>query len=264
MFGPNKSGYTSSKARCSMPISGETMQFEMIEGSGSQPSLREAVMHVYHSESQQNKLFDRHDGWKALIKYPVDNGNIRLFGVWRPTIVQAVDALLQKHSMRIAPAEIRRILGGARAMETRSTANLATIDSGSQPSTAAEPAPLAVTTLRAPNIASKQKKTLSAKDCIGARSTDSHHVGGTTAALSQGLHRSQLHSQSPRWGNQTVLASKRIGGRHVCTTCIRCTVFTATINPCQICFRGHNACGVKLRLAWGQSTTCGVPLMWSP
>ena len=133
-----------------MSISGEAMRFEMLSGSGSQPSSREAVMNVCRAQSQH--AHSQH-GWKAYISLSLANRSNRLFGAWRSTIVEAVDSLLQKHSHRIAQTEVRRVLEGAAAMQARRTANLCTSVSGYLPRSASETTLLTVTALGRPSCA---------------------------------------------------------------------------------------------------------------
>ena len=104
-----------------MSVSGEAVRFEMRKGGGSRPRHVEAVMTVNRAQSQHRQ--NKQDGWKALITINAEGK--RRFGVWRSTIVAAVDSVLKKHAHDITEDEMRRIRDAAATWQARRTANLA-------------------------------------------------------------------------------------------------------------------------------------------
>ena len=93
------------------------IKFEMLKNVGSKPRPIDAMLCVNRAKSQH--AVAKHDGWKAVISFPTLRMD-RLFGVWRPTIREAVESILTKHSHRITQSEQRRIGASANAMDRHS------------------------------------------------------------------------------------------------------------------------------------------------
>ena len=85
-------------------MSGQAMLFKMCAGDGLQPSIVQAALYLSRTKSQL-KTQPQQDGWKAVISL---RGK-RRFGNWRSTIVEAVDAVLEKYAHKISDSEERRI-----------------------------------------------------------------------------------------------------------------------------------------------------------
>ena len=103
------------------------MQFEMVAGGGSQPSIVAGKLYLSRAVSQ-HKI--PQDGWRAVIAF----SGMRIFFSWRSTIVKAIDMMLRKYSHRISDSEKRRILEVAATWQ----------DTGSQPRGESEHVPPAV------------------------------------------------------------------------------------------------------------------------
>ena len=94
-----------------MPNTAEALQFEMLSAKGSQPS-QSAFLTVTHA-----KDWAGNKGWKAVMR--IQDTKKRVFGAWRPTIVDAAKALVQNHAHRIDQTEARRIEKVVSSMQAR-------------------------------------------------------------------------------------------------------------------------------------------------
>jgi len=135
-----RANYYSTVVCCLMSSSAE--QFEMMVGIGPTACKVTAVLRVVRSKSQHA---DPEDGWKAHIAIPGNSEQPRLFGNWRNTITDTVNALLEKHSHNITKAEVLRLSKLAVVLQSRLSSNLATSGSSSQPNTAVATASLSIT-----------------------------------------------------------------------------------------------------------------------
>ena len=116
-----------------MPQSEEAVPFEMSSRHGSQPRRVDAVLTVQHALSQHASPLP---GWKAAIRVADGKQTKRLFGCWRPTLVETADALLKQHAQRIDGAEMERVVQVVKAMQSRRSSRLQTSTHGPQPSVA--------------------------------------------------------------------------------------------------------------------------------
>ena len=135
-----RANYYSTVVCCLMSSSAE--QFEMMVGIGPTACKVTAVLRVVRSKSQHA---DPEDGWKAHIAIPGNSKQPRLFGNWRNTITDTVNALLEKHSHNITKAEVLRLSKLAVVLQSRLSFNLVTSGSSSQPNTAVATASLSIT-----------------------------------------------------------------------------------------------------------------------
>ena len=124
-------------------MSSSAEQFEMMVGIGPTACKVTAVLRVVRSKSQHA---DPEDGWKAHIAIPGNSEQPRLFGNWRNTITDTVNALLEKHSHNITKAEVLRLSKLAVVLQSRLSSSLATSGSSSQPNNAAATASPSITT----------------------------------------------------------------------------------------------------------------------
>ena len=94
-------------------MSDQTLIFQMNVGNGPHRRIVQATMYIHRTKSQ-HKRATKHEGWKASISY----SGTRLFGSWRPTIGDAVDAVLKRHYPTISDCDRRRLTENARRKDT--------------------------------------------------------------------------------------------------------------------------------------------------
>ena len=143
-----------------MDIISDSARFEMLPDRlpdskcSTQPRSIGAVLSV--NRAQRERGGQKVAGWKAQVAFPHMDPKLRsrvrrLYGVFRSTIVEAVDYMIQKHLHRISETDARRLRDFAAAMQARRTANLGIWNLGSQPRSGPEPASLTDTMLGRPS-----------------------------------------------------------------------------------------------------------------